>query len=91
MDSNRITRFEEKPSGDGAWVNAGYFVLARQVLDYIEGDETVWERGPLERLATEGQMSAYLHTSFWQCMDTLRDRQLLEGLWDEGRAPWKVW
>jgi glucose-1-phosphate cytidylyltransferase len=90
MDQTRITRFEEKP-GDGSWVNAGYFVLSRKVLDYIDGDATVWERGPLERLAQEGQMSAFVHNGFWQCMDTLRDMQLLEGLWASGRAPWKVW
>jgi glucose-1-phosphate cytidylyltransferase len=90
MDQTRITRFEEKP-GDGGWVSAGYFVLSRTVLEYIDGDMTAWEKGPLERLAQEGQISAYMHKGFWQCMDTVRDMQLLEGLWASGRAPWKVW
>ena len=88
---NRITRFEEKPSGDGSWINGGFFVLERSVLDYIEGDASVWERAPLEALARDGQISAYTHEGFWQPMDTLRDKLKLEELWQSGNAPWKVW
>lgn len=91
IQDNRITRFEEKPSGDGSWINGGFFVLERAVLDYIEGDTTVWERGPLEKLAQDGQISAYLHEGFWQPMDTLRDKVKLEALWQGGHAPWKIW
>jgi glucose-1-phosphate cytidylyltransferase len=91
IEGSRITRFEEKPSGDGSWINGGFFVLEPKVLDYIDGDETVWEREPLERLARDGQLSAYSHDGFWQPMDTLRDRVKLEELWSSGAAPWKVW
>jgi glucose-1-phosphate cytidylyltransferase len=91
IDGSRITRFEEKPSGDGSWINGGFFVLEPGVLDHIDGDETVWERDPLERLAREGQLSAYAHRGFWQPMDTLRDRLKLEELWQSGEAPWRVW
>lgn len=87
----RITGYREKPQGDGGWVNGGFFVLSPKVLDYIEGDSTVWEREPLERLAREGELSAFRHPGFWQPMDTLRDRNLLEDLWASNRAPWKVW
>lgn len=90
-DQTSISTFHEKPSGDGAWINGGFFVLQPKVLDYIEGDDTVWEREPLERLAREGQLSAYRHSGFWQAMDTLRDKMYLEELWTKGRAPWKVW
>ncbi len=91
MDGTSITSFLEKPAGDGAWINGGYFVLSARALDYIEGDGTVWEREPLERLAQGQQLSGFLHHGFWQPMDTLRDKTLLESLWDSGRAPWKVW
>lgn len=87
----QITSFIEKPIGDGAWINGGFFVLSPQVIDYIAGDDTIWEREPMETLAKEGQFSAYVHRGFWQPMDTLRDKQLLESLWDSGKAPWKVW
>lgn len=87
----RITAFREKPEGDGYWVNGGYFVLEPEVIDYIEGDATVWERQPLERLAAEGNLSAFIHHGFFQPLDTMRDRTLLEGLWANGKAPWKVW
>lgn len=87
----RVRAFREKADGDGAWVNAGFFVLEPEVLEYIDGDGTTWEREPMERLAAEGQMAAFRHEGFWQPMDTLRDKQYLEGLWDDGRAPWKVW
>ncbi|MDB5880560.1 MAG: glgC, partial [Ramlibacter sp.] len=88
---DRIPSFKEKPGGDGAWVNGGFFVLERSVLDLIDGDQTVWEREPMEQLARDGQLAAFRHQGFWQPMDTLRDKQTLEGLWATGRAPWKVW
>lgn len=88
---SKVTTFKEKPKGDGAWVNGGYFVLEPQVIDYIDGDSTVWEREPLERLAQDGKLSAFRHTGFWQPMDTLRDKNVLEDLWKSGEAPWKVW
>jgi glucose-1-phosphate cytidylyltransferase len=91
IDGSRIMRFTEKPHGDGSWINGGFFVLRPGVLDYIDGDDTVWEREPLERLAREGQLCAYTHPGFWQPMDTLRDKIRLEELWQKGRAPWKQW
>jgi len=90
-DGATVEGFKEKPRGDGAWINGGFFVLEPAVLDYIEGDDTVWEDGPLRRLAAEGQLSAYRHTDFWHPMDTLRDKDVLEKLWSTGCAPWKVW
>jgi glucose-1-phosphate cytidylyltransferase len=89
-EDGRVRAFTEKPHGDGAWINGGFFVLSPRVGDYIEGDHTVWERGPLERLAADGQLSAYRYEGFWQMMDTLRDKNLLEQLWGAG-APWKTW
>jgi glucose-1-phosphate cytidylyltransferase len=86
-----VTAFQEKPEGDGAWINGGYFVLEPSVLDRIEGDETVFESGPLESLAREDRLRAYRHPGFWQPMDTLRDKQRLEALWNSDEAPWKVW
>jgi glucose-1-phosphate cytidylyltransferase len=86
-----ITNFQEKPDGDGAWINGGFFVLSPKVLDYIEGDSTVWEQSPMERLASESQFMAFFHRGFWQPMDTLRDKVLLETLWESGNAPWKIW
>lgn len=91
LDNAKVLNFEEKPQGDGAWVNGGFFILSPQVIDYIDGDDTFWERRPLERLAHEDQLSAFLHDGFWQPMDTLRDKMLLEDLWSSGKAPWKVW
>jgi glucose-1-phosphate cytidylyltransferase len=91
IQEQQITSFREKPGGDGGWINGGYFVLSPRVLDYIDGDDTVWERGPLETLAAEGGLSAYLHRGFWQPMDTLRDKNHLEELWNSGKAPWKIW
>jgi glucose-1-phosphate cytidylyltransferase len=87
----KIESFQEKPEGDGAWINGGYFVVEPQVIDFIEGDETVWEQGPLTKLANMDQLSAFRHSGFWQPMDTLRDRTKLEELWASGKAPWKVW
>lgn len=91
IDGSRVRAFREKPHGDGGAVNAGFFVLQPSVLDLIDGDETLWEQAPVERLASSGQLGVYAHPGFWQPMDTLRDRNLLEQLWAEGRAPWKTW
>jgi glucose-1-phosphate cytidylyltransferase len=89
--ANKVGSFREKPQGDGGMINGGFFVLKPSVLDYIEGDNTIWEREPLEKLAAEGNLSAYKHDGFWQPMDTLRDKIYLEELWQSGNAPWKVW
>ena len=91
LDGHRILNFQEKPQGDGGWINAGFFVLNPKVIDYIDDDYTVWEREPMERLARDGQMNAWLHRGFWQPMDTLRDKNHLEELWASGNAPWKAW
>jgi glucose-1-phosphate cytidylyltransferase len=91
LQGSRVARFEEKPVGDGGMINGGFFVLSPRVIDYIEGDDTHWEREPLERLAREGQLCAFAHTGFWQPMDTMRDKTHLEELWNSGKAPWKVW
>jgi glucose-1-phosphate cytidylyltransferase len=88
---NRVPKFAEKPKGDGAWVNGGFFVLEPAVLDLIKDDSTVWEREPMEKLAHDKQMSAYRHAGFWQPMDTLRDKTYLEELWASRKAPWKSW
>ena len=90
-EGTRVTRFAEKPQGDGSWINGGFFVLEPRVLDYLDGDMTHWEREPIERLSAEGQLSAYKHDGFWQPMDTLRDKIKLEELWQSQSAPWKVW
>jgi glucose-1-phosphate cytidylyltransferase len=91
LDGSRVTDFSEKPQASEGRINGAFFVLEPEVLNYIEGDETQFEKEPLERLAREGQLMAYLHDSFWQCMDTLREKQILQNLWESGRAPWKVW
>lgn len=88
---DRIVGFREKPQGDGGWINGGFFVLEPSVFDYIEGDSTVWEKEPMERLSRDKELSTYRHTGFWHPMDTLRDRNFLEELWASGKAPWKVW
>lgn len=87
----RVLNFQEKPQGDGGWINGGYFVLEPHVLDFIEGDMISWESGPLQEIASKNQLAAFNHYGFWQAMDTLRDRNLLEELWRSGQAPWKVW
>jgi glucose-1-phosphate cytidylyltransferase len=87
----RITRFEEKPQGDGSWINGGFFVLEPEALKYIDGDQAIWERDPIEGLARDHQLSAYTHEGFWQPMDTLRDKIKLDDLWQNNQAPWKVW
>lgn len=91
LSGNDILAFQEKPQGDGSWINGGFFVLSPKVLDYIVNDKTVWEREPMDRLAREGQISAFFHSGFWQPMDTLRDKIHLEDLWNSGKAPWKTW
>lgn len=91
MDAGKVNSFREKPKGDGAMINGGFFVLSPQVIDYIDDDQTIWERGPLERLAEQGELAAFPHLGFWQPMDTLRDKTHLEELWQSGQAPWKVW
>jgi glucose-1-phosphate cytidylyltransferase len=91
LDGDRIVRFTEKSQVGEGWINGGFFVLEPAVLDYIAGDETHWELEPLDRLAADGQLMAYKHHDFWQCMDMLRELRLLEGLWANDRAPWKVW
>ena len=91
MINDVITEFKEKPRGDGSLINAGYFVLRNAIFDYIAGDDTVWENEPLERLANQGELMGFQHNGFWKPMDTLRDKQQLEKLWLEGRAPWKTW
>ena len=91
ISGTQIKSFQEKPDGDGSWINGGFFVLEPGVLDLIEGDTTIWERKPLEALARQGQLSIYKHSGFWQPMDTLRDKQHLEELWASGKAPWKMW
>lgn len=87
----RVDSFREKPRGDGAWINGGFFVLEPGVFDYIEGDSTVWEREPMEELARDGEMAAYRHTGFWHPMDTLHDKNVLDDMWTEGGSPWKIW
>jgi glucose-1-phosphate cytidylyltransferase len=91
IDQDVVRHFEEKPRGDGRWINGGFFVLEPAVFDYVEGDSTVWEHEPLKRLSQDGQLAAYRHSGFWEAMDTLRDKLHLEQLWESGRAPWKRW
>jgi len=91
FEGDKVTGFQEKPVGDGGWINGGFFVCSPKVGDYIEGDKTVWEREPMEQLAAEGQLGVHFHHGFWQPMDTLRDRRQLEELWASGKAPWKIW
>ena len=86
-----VAGFKEKPSGDGGWINGGFFVLSPKIFDYIKNDQTIWEREPLENLAIEGNLVSYRHEGFWQPMDTLRDKNHLEELWQTGKAPWKLW
>ena len=89
--NRQVMNFKEKPKGDGAMINGGFFVLSPKVLGLIKGDQTVWEQEPLMQLADEGELMAFEHDGFWQPMDTLRDKHLLEELWDSGKAPWKKW
>lgn len=91
MDQDHVTDFVEKPVGDGGWINGGYFVLSPKVLEFIDGDSSTWEGEPLGRLVQMGQLVAYRHSGFWMPMDTMRDKNNLEALWQSGKAPWKVW
>ena len=91
LEGDRIAHFMEKPRGDGGWVNGGFFVLEPAALEYIDGDESIWEREPMQALAHEGKLAAYRHEGYWQNMDTLRDRMVLEEQWASGSPPWKIW
>jgi glucose-1-phosphate cytidylyltransferase len=91
IEGDRVRGFQEKPTGDGGWINGGFFVLSPKVIDYIADDETIWERAPMERLAADGQLAPYKFEGFWHAMDTLRDRNYMQDLWTSGDAPWKVW
>jgi glucose-1-phosphate cytidylyltransferase len=91
FEGDRVVEFYEKPETGEGWINGGYFVLNTRAIDYIEGDETVWEREPVEQLAHESQLVGYRHHGFWSCMDTLKEKNLLEELWSSGKAPWKIW
>jgi glucose-1-phosphate cytidylyltransferase len=90
-EGDRVVSFQEKPSGDGGWINGGFFVVSPKVFDYIADDATIWEREPLERLAAANQVMVFRHRGFWHAMDTLRDKSHLEELWQSGAAPWKIW
>lgn len=90
-DGNKVISFQEKPNGDGGWINAGYFVVSPEAIKYIKDDETVWEKEPLEKITSEGQLSVYFHKGYWQAMDTLRDVKVLNDIWAQGDAPWKIW
>ncbi|MEO0928731.1 MAG: sugar phosphate nucleotidyltransferase, partial [Cyanobacteria bacterium J06643_13] len=91
LDGDQISEFSEKPQTKEGWINGAFFVLEPEIFDYIDGDDTQWEKAPLEKLARDGQLMAYKHDGFWQCMDTLRDKRRLEALWASGNAPWKTW
>ncbi|MEL6891426.1 MAG: glucose-1-phosphate cytidylyltransferase [Actinomycetota bacterium] len=91
IEGDAITEFTEKPQAAEGWINGAFFVMEPEIADYIDGDDTLFEREPLERLAAEGQLMAYKHTDFWACMDTMRDKVMLEKLWESGEAPWKIW
>ena len=91
LDGDRVTQFDEKPQIGEGWINGAFFVLEPAVFDYIDADDTQWEKEPLERLAADGQLMAYRHDAFWQCMDTIRDKKRLEKLWQDGNPPWKLW
>jgi glucose-1-phosphate cytidylyltransferase len=91
LEKNNIIAFDEKPKKNGGWINGGFFVLSPKVVDFIDGDETHWEHSPMKSLVSSGQLSAYLHRGFWHPMDTLRDKNRLEEMWNSGKAPWKIW
>ena len=91
LEEDKILSFKEKPDGDGSWINGGFFVLSPKVIDYIDNDQTIWERDPMERIASDNQMRAFFHKNFWQPMDTLRDKNNLEELWRTNSAPWRLW
>lgn len=91
FDEDRVVNFYEKPEAAEGWINGGYFILSPKVIDYIDGDETIWERDPIDKLARDGQLMGYRHYGFWSCMDTLKEKNFLEELWGSGKAPWKIW
>ena len=91
ISNNKVTKFQEKPEGDGDWINGGFFVLEPKIFDYLIDDKTIWEREPLEKLSADNQLSAYLHSGFWQPVDTIRDKNNLEEIWKSNKAPWKKW
>ena len=91
LNGDSISSFAEKPKGDGSWVNGGFFVLSPKVINFIENDDSIWEREPAEKLAEQSHLSAFKHKGFWQPMDTLRDKHHLEELWASAKAPWRVW
>ncbi len=91
FQGNRVSEFYEKPQASEGWINGGFFVLNPRAVKYIDGDDTIWERKPVERLAHEGQLMGYRHYGFWSCMDTLKEKKFLEDLWNSGKAPWKIW
>lgn len=90
-ENNAVKKFKEKPKGDGAWINGGFFVCKPEIFNYIKNEQTIWEQDPMQKLAAENQMAVHFHDDFWQPMDTLREKNLLENLWNEGKAPWKIW
>ena len=91
IEKNNVLNFNEKPLGDGNWINGGFFILEPKVLELIQNDKTIWEKEPIEKLVEQGELAAYKHTKFWHPLDTLRDKNYLEGLWTSGNADWKVW
>jgi glucose-1-phosphate cytidylyltransferase len=91
FDGDRVVEFNEKSQTSEGWINGAFFVLEPAIFDYIDGDDIMWEQQPLERLAADGELMAYRHNSFWQCMDTLREKHILEKMWEEGNSPWKTW
>jgi len=91
LEDSKVSKFNEKPQTDQGWINGGFFVLNRKVIDYIDGDQSIWERGPLENLSLAGQLMGFRHKGFWSCMDTLREKNVLEEYWNSGKAPWKIW
>ena len=91
LKKNKVTKFEEKPAGDGSWINGGFFVLEPEIFNYLKNDSTVWEKEPLEKMAKQNKVAAYKHSGFWQALDTLRDKNHLQSLWDSNKAPWKIW
>jgi len=91
LEDDRVIEFYEKPEASEGWINGGYFVLNRDAINYVDGDDTIWERDPVERLAREGELMGYRHYGFWSCMDTIKEKNMLEELWASGKAPWKIW
>jgi glucose-1-phosphate cytidylyltransferase len=91
FEADQVMSFQEKPHGEEGWINGGFYVLQNKAIDYVDGDDTAWEKGPVERLTKERQLMGYRHERFWSCMDTIREKAYLEDLWQSGKAPWKMW